>query len=82
MDKLTSSTNEYSQQLINLTWVWGPKIITAILVLIIGLWVIGIITRVVGKGMEKRRVDSSLSPFVKSLVGALLKIVLIISVIG
>jgi len=82
MEKLTSSANEYAQKLIDLVWVWVPKIITAILTLIIGLWVISIITRSIGKGMDKRKVEPSLKPFIKSLIGALLKIMLIISVFG
>ena len=82
MEEITSDANKYSQQLIDLVWDWGPKVVTAILTLIIGLWIIGIITRALGKGMQKRNVDPSLAPFLKSLVGALLKIILFISVIG
>ena len=82
MEELTSSANEYSQQLIDLVWQWGPKIVTALLTLVVGLWVIGIITRSIGKGMEKRNVDPSLGPFIKSLISAILKVMLLISVIG
>jgi len=82
MKELTSSANTYSQQLIDLAWAWGPKIVTAILTLIIGLWAVGIITRAIGKGMDKRKLDPSLRPFIQSLTGTLLKAVLIIAVIG
>ena len=82
MEEIASNANEYSQQLIDLIWVWGPKIITALLTLIIGLWIIGILTRSIGKGMDKRNVDPSLKPFIKSLINAVLKVMLIISVIG
>ena len=82
MEELTADANKYSQQLIDLVVTWGPKLVTAILTLIIGLWVIGMIVRGLGKAMDKRNVDASLAPFLKSLIGAILKIVLIISVIG
>jgi len=82
MEEIASNANEYSQELIDLVWVWGPKILTALLTLIIGLWVIGIITRAIGKAMDKRNVDPSLKPFLKSLINAILKVMLIISVIG
>lgn len=82
MEEIASDANKYSEQLIDLVWTWGPKIVTAILTLIIGLWVIGIIVRSLGKLMNKRNVDPSLAPFLKSLLGAILKIMLFISVIG
>ncbi|WP_421763349.1 mechanosensitive ion channel family protein [Ekhidna sp.] len=82
MEELVTDATEHSEQLIDLLWTWGPKIVTAILTLIIGLWIIGILVRTFGKTMNKRNVDPSLSPFLKSLLGAVLKIMLFISVIG
>lgn len=82
IEEMASDANKYSEQLIDLIWAWGPKVVTAILTLIIGLWIIGVIVRGFGKAMNKRNVDPSLSPFLKSLAGAVLKIMLFISVIG
>lgn len=82
MEEFTSNANEYSEQLIDIVWLWGPKILAALVTLVIGLWVIGIITRSIGRGMEKRNVDPSLRPFLRSLLNAVLKVMLIISVIG
>ena len=82
IEEIASDANKYSEQLIDLAWTWGPKLVTAILTLIIGLWVISMLVRALGKGMNKRNVDPSLSPFLKSLFGAILRIMLIISVIG
>lgn len=61
---------------------YGPKFIMAIVVLILGLWIIGRIVKVVGSIMQKRGVDPSLQPFLRSLLGALLKVMLFISVLG
>ncbi|MFK7954110.1 MAG: mechanosensitive ion channel family protein [Ekhidna sp.] len=82
MEELTADANKYSQQLIDLVITWGPKLVAAILTLIIGLWIIGMVVRTFGKAMDKRNVDPSLSPFLKSLFGAILRVMLLISVIG
>jgi small conductance mechanosensitive channel len=59
---------------------YGPKLIGAIVVLIIGLWIIKLITNGFSKLLDKREVDASLKPFLKSLVGILLKVLLVITV--
>ncbi|MEO9869980.1 mechanosensitive ion channel family protein [Ekhidna sp.] len=82
MEEMINDASEHSEQLIDLIWTWGPKVVTAILTLIIGLWIIGALVRTFGKTLNKRNVDPSLSPFLKSLLGAILKIMLFISVIG
>lgn len=73
---------KYTEQIIDLIWNYGPNLILALVTLIIGLWVIGILTRAIGGAMNKRNVDPSLAPFLKSLISAVLKVMLIISVIG
>lgn len=61
---------------------YGPKILLAILVLIIGLWIINRFTRVVRKMMETRNVNVSLIGFISSLTNIGLKALLLISVAG
>lgn len=61
---------------------YGPKILLAILVLIIGLWIINRFTRVTRKMMEARNVNVSLIGFVSSLANIGLKVLLLISVAG
>jgi small conductance mechanosensitive channel len=63
-----------------LAMTYGPKIVYAIITLIIGLWIVKAITSGFGKVLDKRDVDASLKPFLKSLIGTLLKIMLIITV--
>lgn len=60
---------------------YGPKVIGAIVVLIVGWWVIRILTSAMARMMRKSDVDPSLIPFVRGLVGGVLKVGLIISVI-
>ncbi len=59
---------------------YGLKLVMAIAVLIIGLWVIKYIVKTIKKTFEKREVDPSLRPFLASIISALLKVMLVISV--
>lgn len=59
---------------------YGPKLLGAIVVLIIGLWIIKIINKAVSRMLEKKDFDPSLEPFVRTLISVLLKIMLVISV--
>ena len=47
---------------------WGLKVIGAIVVLIIGRMVAGIVRSSVRKGMKRAEVDATLIPFVSSLI--------------
>ncbi len=61
---------------------YTPKVIGAILTLIIGFWVIGMIVSNVKKMMKKRDVDETIQPFLASLISVGLKIMLLLSVAG
>lgn len=61
---------------------YGPKLIGAIIVWIIGSWIIKALTRAFARMLDKRKTDPTLKPFLKGMVGALLKILLVISVLG
>lgn len=75
-------TDKILDQLIQIGVDYGPKLIGALAVLIIGGWIIKAMTRAFGKMMDKSRMDESLKPFFKGLVGILLKVLLIISALG
>jgi len=61
---------------------YGPKVIGAILTLIIGFWVISRVVNIARKIMDKRDVDASLKPFFMSLLSIALKVMLLLSVAG
>ncbi len=71
---------EYYDQAIALLIQYAPKVVLALVVLVVGLWVINRIASMLGKVMKKKDVDSSLIPFLRSLVGIGLKAMLLISV--
>ena len=60
---------------------YGPGILSALLILIIGLFVINIIVKLSKKVMEKSKVDLTLQKFLGNLLGWALKILLIVTVI-
>jgi|MDTG01.1.fsa_nt_gb small conductance mechanosensitive channel len=70
------------EKIINMGVEYGPKLLGAILVWIIGSWVIKAIMKNFVKVLDKRDMDASLKPFLKSLFGILLRAMLIISVLG
>jgi small conductance mechanosensitive channel len=71
----------YYEAFFELILEYGPKLVGAIIVWIIG----GIIIKALTKGFERllnaRKVDESLKPFLKGIVSALLKVMLVISVL-
>lgn len=71
-----------SEKATEILWKYGPQVVLALVVLILGLIIIGMISRTFKKIMTKRGVDPSLVPFLGSMIGAVLKVLLIISVIG
>ena len=60
----------------------GGNIIGAILIFVIGRFLISLIKKMVSKLLARRHVDPGIQSFVKSLVNILLTILLIIAVIG
>ncbi len=61
---------------------YGLKIVGGVVALIIGLWIIKVIMRAVRKAFDKSNVDHTLKPFLTTLVGFLLKVMLFISIAG
>lgn len=61
---------------------YAPKVVSALIILIIGLWIIKMLTKTANKLMEKRNLDVSLRGFLSSLIGWALKIFLFVTVAG
>ena len=58
---------------------YGLKVLGAILTLIIGFWLAGVITRIARKMMIKREVDESVVPFLSSLISVAIKVMVLLS---
>lgn len=61
---------------------YTPRIIGALLVLIVGMWLINRLTKITGKAFEKRDLDVSLRTFLRSLISIGMKVILIVTVAG
>ncbi|MCB0661150.1 MAG: mechanosensitive ion channel [Saprospiraceae bacterium] len=61
---------------------YAPDVLLAIITLVVGLWVISGITRLFQKFLDKREVDPTVQPVLKTLVSWGLKVLLFISVAG
>ena len=83
MEELFAKTsNVFVTKMIDLGISVGSKILLAIVVFIVGRWIVRRLNKLLAKILEKRHVEASLSTFVKSLVNITLTLLLIIVVIG
>ena len=71
MSKLSGMITEYA-----------PKVVGALLTLIIGFWIIGMIVKGIKSLMSRNGFDETIQPFLASLVSVGLKIMLLLSVAG
>ena len=74
--------NQLNEYLLDLVRNYGPKLILAIVTLILGLWIIRMLIRLIKKGLVRSKIDDSLVPFLSSGLSILLKVLLVISVAG
>ena len=73
---------KYLELIKNLLIEYSPKVLTALFILIIGLFIIQMIIKMSKKLMEKRNVDETLQKFLVNLLGWTLKILLFVSVVA
>jgi small conductance mechanosensitive channel len=78
MNQVTDYTSKFT------SWAneFGPKLLGALLVFIVGLYLTNAISRLVAKGLNKRGIDVSLQSFLGSLISGGLKVLLLITVAG
>jgi len=72
--------NTKTEKFIEMGMEYAPKLILAIVVLLIGLWVINKLVKMMGKMMGKSKLDKDVQPFLRSLLSVILKVMLIFSV--
>jgi len=78
----TTPANELLQNTLSAVVKFGLKVLLALLIYIVGAWLIRKTKAIIAKGFEKKKSDSTLSTFIQSLVTALLWIVLILAMVG
>ncbi|BDD00170.1 mechanosensitive ion channel family protein [Persicobacter psychrovividus] len=80
MNGLNDKMSAWYNHAVELILTYGPKIILAIIVLVIGLKIIGKISQMLHSRMSKHNVDATLRPFITSMASWALKAMLFISV--
>lgn len=72
---------ELMPKVLDLIFNYGPKLVGAILVLVVGFWVVKALSNGFKKLLDGRDFDASLKTFLVSLTSMLLKVILVISVL-
>lgn len=80
MNDITQSTAEAAATLVEMGMLYAPKVLLALLTLVIGLWIVNRIVRLMVRGMEARRVEATLAGFLRNLSSIGLKALLLLSV--
>jgi len=66
----------------NVLFEYGQKLAVGILILVIGLWLAGTVSRAAQKLMAARKFDAALQSFLGSMIGIVLKILVVITALG
>lgn len=67
------------EKLSELVTAYAPKVVGALLTLIIGFWIIGRVIRAVERSMENRKMDKTIRPFLTSLISVGLKVMILLA---
>ena len=70
---------KYTDALIEWLWAYGPKIITALVIFIVGRIAVNIIVKILKKVMDKAHVDVTLTKFITSLARIFLMMAVVIA---
>ncbi len=70
----------YMDTAVEMTMSYGPKLLLAIVVLVVGLWIVNRFVRVIRAGMERSNTEPTLARFLCNLTSIGLKALLLISV--
>ncbi|MBL7825703.1 MAG: mechanosensitive ion channel [Saprospiraceae bacterium] len=73
-------TNSYLDKVVDFCWTYGPKTLGAIVIFVIGWWIIRRLTTGFDRFLRARKVDAGLRPFFTSLTDTGMKVVLIFMV--
>jgi|TARA_B100000795_G_C22803069_1_gene443019 small conductance mechanosensitive channel len=82
MENELANLDFYTKKGIELILEQGPSMLAALLFLVIGLYITKIIQKIAFTMMQKSNVDDSLMLFIKSFLGVLLKLLIIVTVLG
>jgi small conductance mechanosensitive channel len=79
---MDSTADQVIQTTVTLVSTWGLRVAGALAVLILGRFACGVARKAVRRGLESRKVDASLVPFISNLVYFVLLAAVVIAVLG
>ena len=79
-DAYAESAGPYMDTAMELALIYIPKLALAIVVLLVGLWLVKRLVKMMNKGMERSSTEPTLAKFLGNLVSIGLKVLLLISV--
>jgi len=79
-DLSTEQLSGYMDTAVELAMTYGPKLVLALVVLIVGLWIVNRVVKLTLAAMERTNTEPTLAKFLSSLVSVGLKALLLISV--
>lgn len=81
MEKIDlNHVNEYLDMGMAMAMAYVPRLVLAIVTLVVGIWIINRLTSGIVKALERAGIDQTLTTFSRNLVGIGLKVLLLISV--
>jgi len=81
-EQMLISPEQAVNQFTEIVLTYGPKVLSALVVLIIGSFIIRLINKGLNNLLSRNQMDPSLKPFLTGIFGMLLKVMLVISVLG
>lgn len=82
VEESISASREWLERLYQWGWELLPRLISAVLIFVIGWWATKLICKLILRAMKKSKADPTVSSFLHSLINASLKIVVIIAVLS
>jgi len=78
----TSKINELMQSGWAMAVALGIRVLEALALWIVGRWLIGFCTKLIGKSMSRQHIDPTVIRYIQNAVAALLNIILVIAILG
>lgn len=79
---LAMDINSFATTAVSVITDLGLKILGAIALLIVGRWLIRLTTNLVGKALKRQHLDATIVGYIRSSLGVLLNVVLIVAILG
>ena len=80
--RIQSDPDTFWQEMLNHGIQFGMKVLAALLIYVVGIWLIGRLKKVLRRIFERRKTERTLASFITSFIGISLTVVLVIVTIG